>query len=213
MPVRRSVSAAVVAVVIGACAVGSSVATADEGGKSASKHSKHGGGTTWPDRIALDALGDADRGVDIQSLAVFNRAKLDFVGLSITGRDFRLPTSRSVEIYLDTQPHSNKPNYRIAASNRVPGDGPSRVRIYRVNGWSAHGQKRVDCGQLAVQFDIENQSQIRIAIPRKCLRSATGKLSVNASVWGEHPAAWGKHPHPNKHTDIVPDAEQLTPPT
>lgn len=213
MSLRRHACAMVVAVAIGACAVSSGVATSDDGEATSSEGSTEGSGATHADRIAVDALGDADRGVDIQSLAIFNRRDLDFVGLSVTGRDFRLPTTRSVEIFLDTTPTSEGPNYRIVAFNRVPGDGPSRVRVYRVKGWSADGQKRVDCDQLAVQFDIQNQSQIRIAVPRACLTSADGQLRVNASVWGQHPVLWGERPGMGQHTDIVPDTYDLTQPT
>lgn len=213
MSLRRIACAMVIAIAIGACAVGSSAAKSDDDRKPSWKKPKESSGATHADRIALDALGDAGRGVDIQSLAIFNRKDLDFVGLSVTGRDFRVPTTRSAEVYLDTTPKSDDPNYRIVAFNRARGDGPSRARIYRVKGWSSGGQERVDCDQLAVQFDIQVQGQIRVAVPRSCLTSDKGPLRVNASVWDQHPVAWGERPDPSKDTDVVPDSYVLTQPT
>lgn len=211
MSLRRSLCAVAAAAAIGMCAVGATVATADDDSSDQSGGDS-GGKPPRADGIALDPLGDADRGVDIQSLAVFNRSDLDFVALSITGRDFRIPTTRSVEIYLDTTPGTKKPNHRIVA-HHSPGAEPSRVRMYRTKGWSTAGQKRIDCDELQVQFDIENQSQIRMAVPRTCLRSAKGDLSANASVWGRHPVLWGDQPDPDQDTDVAPDEDVLTPAT
>lgn len=212
MSVRRAVCACVVAVAVGSFAVGSNVAGADgDGEKKPSWKSANAGEErpTTPDRIAVDALGDADRGVDIQSLAIFNRKNLDFVGLSITGRDLRIPTTRSVEVYVGVGSKSAKPKYRVVAHNQIPGD-LSTVRIYRVNGWTTQGQKRIACGDFKVQFDIQNQSQIRMAIPRSCIPGSKAPISVNASVWGQHPAQWGERPRPGKDTDVVPGKQDLT---
>lgn len=211
MSLRRSVSALAAAAAIGTCAVGVSVATADDPDSAGHSESDDSGRPPTADRIALDAIGDAGRGVDIQSLAVFNRPELDFVALSITGRDFRVRTTRSVEIFLDTTPRTNGPDHRIVAFNRARDGGAGKARIYRVKGWSTDGQKRISCEQLRVQFDIETQSQIRMAVPRGCLRSADGPLSANASVWEQHPVRWSKRPDPGHDTDVAPEEEMLTP--
>lgn len=212
MSVRRGIAAAAIAVLIVGCVVGSGVASSDDtssawttGGSGAAASAAH------PNRIATDALGDSARGVDIQSLGIFNRNNLDFVGLSVTGRDFRVSTAGSVQVYLDTTRRPGGPNYRVVAMNPRSGAGDPRVRLYRVRGWTTDNQRRVECGRLTVQFDISGESQIRIAIPRSCIGGARGTLGVNASVWGSTAKSWARTPAAGPRTDAVPDVQTLTP--
>ena len=212
MSLGRTACAAVVTIALGAGAVGVSVANSSDDGdgkpswKGKDSKSKKSPPADW---IALDRLGDADRGVDIQSLAIFNRKKLDYVSLAITGRDFRLPTMRSVELFLATGSNANKPRYRLEATNEGPGHDVHKVRLYRVKGWKAAGQKRIKCDDLRVQFDIESQSQIRIAVPRSCINGSRNGVSANASVWGKDPVAEGEKPD-GRNTDISPGKKVLT---
>lgn len=211
MSLGRTACAVLVTVALGAGAVGSSVAD-DGDGKPSWKHKGKSSSKKAPsaDHIASDRLGDADRGVDIQSLAVFNRKKLDFVGLAITGRDFRLPTSRSVEVFLATGAQADKPDYRVVAKSDGPGEGVHKVRLYRVKGWATQGQKHVKCDKLRVQFDTVNESQIRIAVPRSCIGGARGGIAANATVRGKDPVLAGEKSGQGERSDVVPGGTMLT---
>ncbi|UYM03609.1 hypothetical protein [Solicola gregarius] len=213
MTVRRAACAVVITALLGGCVVGSAAANSgeDQAGKPSWKHKGgRGDSSAKADRIALDALGDADRGVDIQSLAVFNPTDLDFVGLSIAGRDFRTSQTRSVDAYLDTNRRWSGPEYRIVAFNKVPTKHIAEVRLYRVGDWDTDDPKRVTCKRLRVQFDVPERSQIRIAVPRSCLGGVRGPLRANATVWRQQPAAWKTRPAPGDGADVVPEEHELT---
>lgn len=209
MTVRRAACAVAITVLLGGCVVGSGSAYSGEDAedKPSWKHSRDDDSQSRADRIALDGLGDADRGLDIQSLAVFNPSDLDFIGLSITGRDFHPAATRSVEVYLDTNRRWQGPEYRLVAFNKVPS---ADVRLYRVGDWDDADPKRVTCERLRVQFDVAQRSQIRVAVPRTCLGGVRGPLRANATVWRQQPAAWKAHPAPGDDADVVPGERELT---
>lgn len=218
MAVRRAVCAMAVAVLLGGCVAGSGAAYSGDDGENDGKPSwKHKGdgtsGTATADRIALDELGDARHGVDIQSLAVFNRANLDFVGLTISGRDFHRNQARAVQVFLETKAKRSGPDYRLVAFNEKPRANAPRVRLYRVGGWAANTAKRVSCDRVRVQFDIEQVSQIRIAVPRECLGGVRGSLRANATVWHQKAPEWKTQPGQGSGVDVIPEERELTPDT
>lgn len=211
MSLGRAACAAVMTLALGVGAVASSAAVADDDGDGKPSWKRKGDDyrkAPSADRIAADRLGDAEREVDIQSLAVFNRKKLDFVGLAITGRDFRIPATRSVEVYLAERAH-DKPQYRLVATNDGQGEGVRELRLYRVKGWTTSGETRAPCTNLRVEFDIANQSQIRVAVPRSCIGGFRKGISANASVWGGS-LPLDEKSDPSQRTDSVPGKELLT---
>lgn len=213
MSLGRAAGAAVVAVVVGVGVVGSSLAfaldRADDGdGKPSWKgQSSEGVKSPQADRIAPDRVGDAARGVDIQSLAVFNRKNLDYVGMAITGRDFNLPMKRSIEVFLGIGKDPGKPGYRLVATNDGRSQEARKVRLYRVKGWAGSGT-RVKCEKLRVQFDTDHESQVRIAIPRSCIGGGRQGVSANASVTDD--SSSGSKKSRGNHTDSVPNERKLT---
>lgn len=214
MSLRRAAGVVVVSIVLGVGAVGSSIAFAhehsDDGdGKPSWKHkSSDYVRSPQADRIALDRIGDADRGVDIQSLAVFNRKNLDYVGLAIIGRDFDLAMKRSIAVYLGAGKDLAKPRYQLVASNDGKSQDASKVRLYRVKGWGASGKKRINCGRLRVQFDIEHESQIRIAVPRSCVGGGRKGVSANVTVLDDTSSKGKKSG--GESTDVIPSESTLT---
>ena len=214
MSLGRAAGAVTVALILGVGVVGASIASAyeqgDDGDGKPSWKGKPSDYVRSPeaDKIALDRIGDADRRIDIQSIAVFNRKDLDYVGLAIVGRDFNPPTKRSIKVYLGTGKDPVTPRYQLVAANDGRTQDAQGLRLYRVNGWSGGGKARVSCDKLRVQFDIEQQSQIRIAVPRSCIGG--GRKGVGANVTVRDDTARGGQKSGSGRTDVVPSESKLT---
>ena len=178
MSLGRAAGAIAVALMLGLGVVSSGIASAydqgDDGDGKPSWKGKSSDAVRSPqaDKIALDRIGDAARRFDIQSVAVFNRDDLDYVGLAIVGRDFNL--RRSV------RSRCTSPPARIRPSRSTSSSHPTTVvhRMHAVCGCtgSTGGPMPARNGSRATSYGFNSTSsgRARSASPSRVRASTVG---------------------------------------